>query len=230
MTTTSWLDLVPAVPAVGLVFKSWFKSRDALITSLEPLFSDLQEKGQFMRFQDHGPLGLSVETSGGFALQFDLMNVVVLRPGTDERVRYSEALDQVVSLLGDVCRHLITGQRDLVRVGVIAEGEIEKDAVPPGVRAWLDRMSAPFGEFVGATCRLTTKVGAGEGTQDRCHHRIKSPAGDERVTELRLDWQRVFDPMVPLRGRDVVKRVEEHVADALAYFERFAVAKDRSGP
>lgn len=221
--TTSWLDLVPALPAVGLAFEPWFKGRDALVALLEPFFSARTAAGQTFLFYEFGPLGLRVQTSAGYVYQFDLVQIVVAFHGDDqaEAPHYSKALAALVEEAADLFKHLLPGQRPLTRVGVTASAEVPRDAVPPGIRAWLGRLAAPA-ELESVQARFAAKVATGEGTVDRVLHRFKQGAGPARPLEVEFDWQRYHEPPPEVRGKDVGKRLEEHAEAALRYFETFA--------
>lgn len=233
----SWLDRVLAVPAIGVRFRPWFKTTSDYVRALEPLFeawapngeTDVQAQVAEVQFHDtkgfHGRV-----TSKDIVVQFMYRPELKEKPGDVPQLEYPVAVQRFTALLerteekmAEVCHALLPAARFVEHVGIVADAKLERAAPPPGVERFLAHLGKPWVAGMGnVRAQVTGTLERGEGESQRCHHFVGMPEKKEDpVFELKLDFQRFYDPMRSMTANDVVRTISSSREAALAYFDRF---------
>lgn len=240
--TAIWLDRITAVPSVSLTFKPWFRSREAFVSALEPVFLEWDAAGEGLVFKDLGPLGLRIEVSTGHTIDIDLTSVrLSFSPNADvvwdtsgrpqiqhpEVVVYTAALAAMTRRAAGVLSPLLQNRaRPCTRAVIGADCLVPADAPPPGLASWLESLRKAWrGKELAVGGQSVTALGEAAGQKDRARHRV-SWGGEKAAFELHVDWQRHYDPPSPLSVGDVKARLDEWSAIASGYFEHFGVDFD----
>jgi len=233
----SWLDRVIAVPTIGVRFRPWFKSVDHYVAALEPMFEELEPngtaevQGQVASISFNTKRGLSGKVdSEDIIVNFSYRPVVKENPGAvpflDYRgpvERYTELLENVEELMGTVCRALLKAPRQVMRIGVVAEARLDRRSPPPGVDKFVAHLGRPWQNGLSEyNANVSAVLDRGDGAFTRCHHTtVFQEAQENDVLQLKLDWQRVFEPKREYEAERLIQEVAAARASALDYFESF---------
>ena len=109
------------------------------------------------------------------------------------------------------------------RIGIIADANLNKESLPPGVIEWIKNLGKPWdGQLMRTETILLCKLSEKENYFDQCHHHIKF---DDTIPEqgyrLKFDWQRMFKEPISLEYKKTSDAIVSCKEEALNYFEKF---------
>jgi len=192
------------------------------------------ERGDQLHIRNKGAVGFRLDSSTGVGVEVNLVNINVHpgpNPAEPDGVSFSVLLDRLVETLDDVAKCLLTDrERHMNRFGLVAEAQMKRTGVPPGVERWVKSMGAfwPRGVLL-FDGQVSAVIEERAGIVERCHHRLSWPADEAEDVSLRLDWQKIYDPSLPLKSTELMAETDRCVKQALKYFERFARGLDVDG-
>lgn len=235
---TTWLDAVPALPAIGIQLQlPWAVS----LRWANLLAAEIDEWGTAFQVQS-GPTNLIVETDDGLRTKLVPNNVIVegalrLRSAEEagsfypiierSEVRpFEQLLDAAAVRTGAVLRVLAAqGPLHVERIGVMASMRFREETLPPGLASIIAHLEKPWNSRL-EKCETTllANLHEQEGTVERCHHHVSFDRTKPGPLSFQvvLDWQRAFDTPVAFSERAVKPEIESAVKKAQAYFERRA--------
>jgi hypothetical protein len=232
---STWLDQVLAVPTIGLNWEPVLFGEHEYLKGMEPILADFSKEDGYA-IQNLG-IGNYRVTSGGFSLSATGTDLTVeysyptkLVPGPRAFLSiqapafqaYTALIQQVRGRMMKFAGALPFQQRSrLNRIGVVVNCRVERANPPPGLASFLSFLGSPWKTTpVHARVHLGADLRRETGSFDRCHHFVTTLEDD--IVELKLDWQRWFEPPLDVRSsRDLETRIGSGVDEALAYFERF---------
>ncbi len=232
-----WLDGVLSIPTVGLLTATSF-SRAVSLSTLVGKYADSINKedkkvslGQRKSFQYQisTPEGLLVTfTPNDFLFSYTYQRTEEKQPGElpvsrfDNLKSYSELLDDIIGHLTGLATIIPVTELEVERIGIVADADLKKDRVPPGVKSLLEHCSKPFGELEVLESNFVRKIKTSEICFDRCHVTIHMN-NTAQITNfsLVLDWQR-FEKKRFTSDSAFREYLLQCKASATAYFEKFA--------
>lgn len=135
--------------------------------------------------------------------------------------RYSDLLHASLLDTSTLIDNLSTSHPVAVRrIGIVGLVRIAPKRFPPGVARLYDYLRAPWTSTEHVNSMTLAEVHRGDGFRDRCHHSLDVQAESPGAATFSLDWQRVFDEPVAVRGDR--RTIWHAAADAIKYFEQFA--------
>lgn len=241
-----WLNNVRAVPSIGIRYPLSIDTSSSIVQRLKPLLT---------RWHSNRPLKIETQTDNSVKIERqDGIEVIVgnyklackyyyvsevvekgyLEPilrYPNPRLPYVEVCQQLQTALlevyGELCKD---GNRVIEFAGVVAEGNLDPDGLPPGFAKLFDYVGRPWelglSELSG---RFLSVVGESGENLDRCHHVVNKKAGDEDVVDFKLDWQRVWKSPEAKSPSKMKEVLEESVSAAVEYFGRFGMGDLRYG-
>ncbi|GEM_PF-2595547 len=236
-----WLDGIRAFPTIGILTGQSFETPTSIIARLKPVLNKWQA--------EHGRLSLDfdenkikVQRDDGINISLSSNNVLVgWRYLTETRDKGGSHLPELLmktkvrpyqSLLEDVqvaLREVLVelykdGSRKIHRVGIVAEGGLDRDSLPPGIETYISFLGSIWGRSsVDLNGYITAILDEGDGFSDRCHHYMEKVSSDDDAITIKLDWQRVMDiPKSPSVGR-LMDQVQECAFVASNYFDKFGL-------
>lgn len=236
-----WLNTVRAVPAVGISFVSNFDTPASILTRLRPLLRKWREEQASLKFGIDKDFTVKVERPDGVELQvthdrlvakFYYLTTFVERGLRQPTVKYQcdpMPFEQIAALLLDVVGEVLAelykdGNRAITRVGVVADGNFDPDALAPGFEKLLHHVSQPWEKgLVSANFTMLARLSEEGHWVDRCHHVLNSSGDDDAVVAFKLDWQRAYNEPLIQSAKQVRQSFSEIVDLALEYFGRFGI-------
>lgn len=237
-----WLDGIKAVPTIGILTSQSFETASAVLTRLKPLLSRWQ--------QDHGQLEvefddatvLKIQRSDGLFLTMSSTNMLLgWRYVTETRDKggshlpeleikttirpFQDLLADLLVILKEALLELYRdGPRQLRRVGIVAEGGMDRDAMPPGIQSYVDFLASIWGaKTVDLHGYVTAVIAETDEHVDRCHHFINKVASEVDMVPIKLDWQRTFsEPRSPSANK-LIDEVRACSSTASSYFDKFGL-------
>jgi len=238
-----WLDTVLTVPTMGFRLDPWHGSQDQLFKCVKDVVAKWSKEGVKVELESSAPGHLVVKAANGYAVIFDVDNIVVQfgysgtirdQPGglavlefASEVRPYSDLLDNIMDAAADI---LVASQQSrpgkLHRFGMVANARVDASNPPPGIETFLHHLASPWDEGanrfdVSITARLP---GDDEEGRVMCHHKLESK-GEEGSDDLRvlLDWQLYFaEPRAIPRGKGkCIGMMKPWRERAVAYFTAF---------
>jgi len=235
-----WFDAVVAVPSIGIRFEPWVKPGADILRDLTSTLTAWSRHTD-VDVQSETLLELSIRRSDGFQVKIDTRNVVVqfsyqpsLGPAGDmlpslsyqtERKRYSDLLETCSTLMSQVLDNLDARKRSpLTRIGVVMDCGLTRDEEPPGLKRFLGDSVAPWDQdrplIMKAHVAAELVRNSEAQTVDQCHH-IVDYSFEQADVNLRLDWQRRFEPPQTKTRKLLKHSMAETCKGAVAYFNQF---------
>ncbi len=117
------------------------------------------------------------------------------------------------------------------RIGIVADVNIDKGSLPPGVEKWIESLEKPLGNtLVSSRTSLISKISENDKVKEQCHHIIDfDDYRPELGVHLKLDWQRFFNISEPLSHNITSRLAQNCKEDAFDYFEKFAEGNLENG-
>jgi len=181
---------------------------------------------------------MSFKSKDGFSHTLSHDNIVVefsYRVGTrsetgklpelvQPKVRpYTEIVSEAVNRLVRIGKTLGKSV-SLNRAGFVASVKLGRKALPPGLDAFAKHLDSfwktPLVKLDGT---FVVKLETREGSYDQCHHSMQFDAANKErpdEVEVKLDWQRVFEPEKTLRLGEMEKDLLDWMGLATSYFEK----------
>jgi hypothetical protein len=233
----SWLNTLPAQPALSVRFRQRFLLLGEVLGLVEPFLTRLQAQQGRLRVATSTPWDIDVEAPGGFTyrlrrdglrVQFSHDNVARdrLRVEPNESVPFDELLETTLASANDLLKALAAREAMVDRFGLVATVPMKRAQAPPGVARFLRSLeSLPGHEPIRASCQIFSRLGHGEGWDDRVHYDVQtSEEGDE--IEILLDFQRYLEPAVMLKHPATTSALAEFIREAVAHFEQFGTGSE----
>jgi hypothetical protein len=244
----SWLDALPAQPAISVRFRQRFLLIGEVLGLLEPFLNGLHAEQGRLRVGTSPPWDIDLEAPGGFTYRlrrdglrvaFSYDNVArdrsragVRRPTSPptleplEIIPFADLLKATLTSAHDLLRALAAREAMVDRFGLETSIPMSRAQAPPGVGMFLRSLGwLPGYEPIRASCQILSRVAQREGSDDRVHYNLQSSEDGDDL-ELLLDFQRHLEPAVRLRhpatGKDLARFIEE----AVAHFESFGSGAD----
>jgi len=133
----------------------------------------------------------------------------ILTEVQDRLVKFTSALD-------------LPSQSNLGRIGVVASCRLELTNLPPGISRFITFLGRPWRESLDeGRIHLRIPLSNHQRGRDRCHHIVSfNRDSDLGLLELKLDWQRCFEPSIRVDA-SLEKELSTSTANAVSYFETF---------
>lgn len=236
-----WLDMVPATPLIGFAFEPWLHTFNDHVAACRKFFTEKQGRVAVLTLAAPQPLDMTVEAADGIqymvgpdsvSVQFRYPQKLVNQPGgklpivepTIPVKPYSELLEYVAKETEEFLPALLSGlTRQLIRIGIVASAYVDLESPPPGVEAFVKHLGAPWkAQMTFGSAKIGVPIEKQEAYTDRCIHNFEI-VNDERLRPavVALDWQRIYDPHLPLNAAGIVEHVAACKKEALAYFDKF---------
>jgi hypothetical protein len=234
-----WLDQVLAAPTIGLQLEPGLVTGADHFRILRPLMERWIGTGGSIAFTESNQFQLGF-LHNDFRVTLDHENTIITfqykpsiapSPGNLGELRYNRQLqpystliDEQLALLREIVAPILRERsRKLRRIGIVAATKLAHDKLPPGITTYIESLGRPWQRAVDmATGTTLVKIGSGDGYVDRCHHFLEFNHVDRPgFVEVRLDWQRVFNPYLELSNDQLEKKFKEWTAAAIEYFSRF---------
>lgn len=239
-----WLNSVRAVPAIGLKFKTTFDTPSTLISRLKPLFVKWQGEFSTINVGIEQDFTVKVDRSDGVEIKITHDQVIgrfyyhsrliergqklaVVKYQSDHKP-FAELCELIKAVVLDVYLELARdGNRTIRRIGIVADGNLDPEGMPPGFELYKKHLGLPWGDgIIQVKSNVLAKINEENGKLDRCHHFLHTPEDDddqEKVVVFKLDWQRLWSEPQPVNFVTLKSLLAETTADALAYFGRFGI-------
>ncbi len=244
----SWLDRLPAQPAVSVRFRQRFLMIGEVLGLLEPFLKGLNAEQGRLRVGTSPPWDIDLESPGGFTYRlrrdglrvaFSYDNVVRDRSRAGIRnpanlpavepfqiIPFADLLKATLASVDDLLRALSAREAMVDRFGLEASIPMSRAQAPPGVGMFLRSLGwLPGYEPIRASCQIFSRVNQREGSDDRVHYNLQS-SDDGDDLELLLDFQRHLEPAVRLRHPATAKDLAGFIGEAVAHFEIFGSGID----
>jgi hypothetical protein len=140
---------------------------------------------------------------------------------------YSELLGDALRVVRSTVDILLHQEERLaLRIGLFLNAVFQWDTMPPGVRAYADRLASTTGnaDIVKIESQILRDLAKSENQSDRCHHAIvydKSNDTNPDDVVLRLDWQRYYYHNHPKTGSAIKREIDKCAEEASLYFQKF---------
>jgi hypothetical protein len=236
----SWLDLVLAVPAVGLRLKPSLSAAVDYPRLMAPLVDELVEELGDANLSLNNPPNFGLKTSDGLSHSVTPDNVVVeyaypvagkresgCLPNTPapKQVPYSDLLELTIRRFIRIIKALGKQHAFKVnRVGFIAATRMSRKKLPPGVDSLIKHLEKPWkSPLLLINSNLVASISEAGGTRDQCHHiLVQDSASRDNPDEIefKMDWQRQYLPEKDHRTDELERQVIDCKKAALGYFER----------
>ena len=239
-----WLDNVRAVPTVGISWKPTYETESNVLDQMRPMIYRWEDAGIVRGVTaDSEKASVAVQRTDGLLITLSTQSLVCqfiyensienhgdlaapvvkeLRPLSP----YADLLSEVKTLLHDVLPELMQSKggirRRPHRVGVVADGTVKGDILPPGFESYLHHLGEPWEQDdVEINGNIIATLSKSDLEREVCHHVLKRSRNVEETVAFKLDWQRYFSEPQSLQPKAVWAIVDESVAKALDYFGKF---------
>lgn len=236
---TIWLEKVRAVPTIGARSRTTFESAATILPRLRSLLAKWDSLGGLkISFEDN--FKLKVERPDGLQLQVTHDNVVckfyyltqLLEKGTaDPALKAARAYTPYRDLLKLVSEAFLEvvnelnkgGNREIVRIGVVAEGAVDPSDLPPGFSAYFEYISRIWnGGDLEMRGDIISTLSDTDEYSDKCHHNITYSRTSDTLPFI-LDWQRYFKSPVTSAINKLTSTMEPITGASLDYFGKFGL-------
>jgi len=231
-----------STPGVGITLDDLFAPSSALLAALTPISSKWveKEKPAFV-IEGQDPFTVALTTFDGFhyglnqrQIYVEFRHRVKLEPQSagppiavmvSKPMPFTRLLPEVQERLVEAAGLVVGGtERLLHRVGVVCSTTVLEEEAPPGIVRFLDYIQQPWGVTADAyaidvTSKLPIKDKKKSGILDRCQHAVSKQEFGDGLVNIKLDWQRRFDPPLKLSVKLLGDILDEAQEDALDYFE-----------
>lgn len=235
-----WLNNVRAVPTIGVRFKVTIDTSSSLVQRLKTLLAKWNSTSPIKigLMQDNS---VKIERQDGVEVTVG-PNKLVCKYFYISEIVEKGLLDPVIKLhnprrpFEEICSNLQEivhevyvelckdGNRNIEFVGIVAEGNLDADALPPGFTKLIDYFGRPWSaglqEFKG---KFLSGVGESDDFSERCHHFFDLKPDEESSVEFKLDWQRVLKASRDTNPARLNEEIGECKAAAVQYFGRFGL-------
>jgi hypothetical protein len=238
---TSWCDKLASTPSIGVRFLPLYETSANILQALSPMLGRLR-KGEDDRFKvvKNAPFEVQINTDDGFAYGVDPVTVFVdfhhslkAKPVSggppvlemlSHPLPFTQLLPEVSKRLEEIIWLLPTAKsRRLSRAGIVANAQVDNDAVPPGIRRLITYLGRPWkGLLDSFSFQITGQIGESSSYSDRCIHTVIRPEDEEQLMTVTFDWQRVYKSERAIAPASLTTLLNEAQRDALAYFEQLA--------
>lgn len=240
-----WLDSIRAVPTIGLAWKPSYETGANILEQMRPTIYKLEDAGQLQDVSVDTQIGtVTIQRTDGLNValsttslvcQFVYVNAIenqgeVTAPVVRE-VRplqsYLMLMDEVRALLGEMLPLVQSRpgvRRKPYRIGVVADGTIKGDRLPPGFDAYLAHLARPWGQSsVEVDGNIVATLAESSTSREVCHHLLKRGKKQDDLMGFKLDWQRYYSLPQSPSVKALQAMVDESVDSALSYFGRFGL-------
>jgi len=235
-----WLNNVRAVPTVGVRFHLTIDTSSSLVQRLKGMLTKWQSANS-IKIGLSADNSVKIERQDGIEVTVGNNRVVckyyyiseIVEKGNLEPVIKFHAprkpFEEICIRLQDVLFEVYTeickdGNRTVEFAGVVAEGNLDPDGLPPGFTKMLEHFGKPWplglSELNG---RFLAGVQDAPSTTDRCHHMVDFNSNAESVVEFKLDWQRVWKSPRETNPTKLKADMEACRAAAMNYFGKFGL-------
>lgn len=238
-----WLNSVRAVPTIGLKFSPTIDTAASLIARLKPLLLKWQMAHPGMKIGIQQEIKVKIERPDGLeitvahdqlACKFYYLSKLIERGQLQPVVKYQSApipfgeiCDRIQEALGEVLAELSKeGNRSLALIGVVAEGNLDPDSLPPGFFSFFKYLERPWSNgLIEIKSNLLAKLQESDGVVDRCHHMVERLADEESVVNFKLDWQRVWQSPESPNSTKLKAMISDVRSAAFNYFGAFGLGE-----
>lgn len=205
LSPTLWLDKIRAVPSIGIASRGTFDSGGHLLARLKPLLARWSSDHREVKVKIEDHMLVKIERTDGIHVHVSHQNIfckffyitdVIDRGGEtpphvevrSPPVSYSELLDRVSQTVREVSTELYRdGNRAVGRIGIVAEGNVDLSALPPGIERYFCHLSSPWGGMgLELTGDLISTLATSSGYTDKCHHHFTKGLDEAQAMPMRL--------------------------------------------
>lgn len=229
-----FLDFVSAVPSIGIRYTPIYKSTDFYIQMLEPFFkkhtkteiaTQIPMFSLYFRIPDKG---LFVNIDNGnivFRIKYEselitnetgmLENVTTPEPSS-----YQTLLQDCMTTAKQIIKCIQKKQEfSINRFGVVAECCIPNNLSPPGIKTMLQPIKKELGNDTELTIiRFRRKIATYNDGWEQYHFQVDKSEKDDSICDLKLDWQRYFEPDFLLSSENTEDIFNQMEGNALSCF------------
>jgi hypothetical protein len=246
----SWLNALPAQPAISVRFRQRFLLIGEVLGLLEPFLNGPRAQEGRLRVGTSPPWDIDLEAPGGFIyrlrrdglrVQFSYENIASGRSRMGaktstglttlspiESIPFPDLLETTLTSASDLLKALAAREAMVERFGLEVTVPMGRAQAPLGVGRFLRSLgSLPGYEPIRASCQIFCRVAQRAGSDDRVHYDVQSSEDGDDI-ELRLDFQRSFEPVIRLKDPATVGDLAEFTGQALAHFEHFGSGAEGS--
>lgn len=243
-----WLDGLLAHPTIGIKVIPSFKEIDVFRTGINSFIDYL--------IQQYSDLDIEITNIFGYTLRakkvghfFSLTHENIVagvgyyfkkkpQPGKLPKFEMPEvqSYTEDFALLQQHLDKLLTCLTELKsfkfnRIGIVAETNIDKDSLPPGVQKWIKNLEKSLGNtLIHSRTSLLSRILENDKIKDQCHHIIDfDDYKPELGVHVKLDWQRLFNTHQSLSHNNTLEHITACKEDAFDYFEKFAEGNLENG-
>lgn len=237
-----WLDGIKAVPTIGILTVNSFETAFTWLARLKPLLQRWQHDHGVQEVDAEDSKVLKIQREDGLIVTLSSTTILVgWRYFTETRDKgganlpqlevktairpFQNMLADLLPVLKDVLGELYKdGSRQVRRIGIVAEGGMDRDALPPGVDTYVRFLGSIWsGDGVDLNGYITASLGETDEFSDRCHHFINKVSSEEDMVPIKLDWQRTFAKTRSPSINKLVESVEVCSSAASTYFDKFGL-------
>jgi hypothetical protein len=245
----TWLNALPAQPAIGVRFRQRFLLCGEVLGLIEPFLNGMHAQQGRLRVGTSTPWDIDLEAPDGFTyrldrdglrVQFSYENVARdrLRAGPQrptglptldptEPVPFAELIETTLASADDLLKALAASEAMVDRFGLATTVPMRRAQAPPGVGRFLRSLgSLPGHEPLRASCQIFSRVARREGSDDRVHYNVQSSEDGDDI-ELLLEFQRYFEPAIRLKHPATMSDLAQFTREAVAHFEHFGSGAER---
>ncbi|MGM0601270.1 MAG: hypothetical protein ACQETH_15780 [Candidatus Rifleibacteriota bacterium] len=228
-----WFDNFLALPTIGLKYNH----SPILSLKIPEILARAMPKEESWQLRIENPVKASISNgetlarlqNKHLAVEHRQSLVETRKPGLfpevkiPEKLFYEHKLGIIKETISKVWSEFPAENDVSVRlIGIMMVCDLPYEQLPPGIAGYLDSFKGFWQKDVLEMDNNTTvKVDEHEKGFDRCHHSIEIFGNEEKVVNVSLDYQRIFEPGLN-PGKENLLEIIEEVADiALDYFETF---------
>lgn len=207
-----WCDKLASLPTVGIKLDTHFAPSEIIANALTPITDALVngDKAEFIIEAPSDAFGFSFVTGEGYKYGFGAASISVSfqhRANVKQRSAdvptfellsnarpYSELIPLLHEKVLIAADHVIKLKpRKLIRVGVVSITTANREDLPPGILAAIDRFGRPWKSGLDSfAISLTAVLSRDENSEDRCIYKFSSVEHSDGLIEVNLDMQRTF--------------------------------------
>lgn len=237
-----WLDSVGAVPTFGIKTFPTLEPAVSLLGKVKPVLQRWQSQHGLVKIglddtwtlKLERPDGLQIALShDNFYVKFVYVTDIEDRGGLGPPIVTTKTPPTPYLTLCGVVREAIRelaqelnkdGNRQIERIGIVAEGNLDPEGLPPGFEAYLKHLASPWGEGLAElNGTLLARLAEDAEHLDRCHHAVIKISDKPSVLPFKLDWQRTYLKSPSPNPNRLMENVDIAKMAALTYFGRFGM-------
>lgn len=239
-----WLENVRVVPTIGISWKPTYETASNVLDHMRPMVYRWDDAGVVRNVTaDAEKASVSVQRTDGLLLSLSTENLTCqfvyensienhgdLTAPVVKELRalspYAELIGEVKALVHEVLPELMQSKggvrRRPHRVGVVADGVVKGDMLPPGFEAYLCHLGQPWGQDdVEVRGDIIATLRKSDQGREVCHHLLKRSRNKDEMIAFKLDWQWYFSEPQNLQAKALGAVVDECTDKALEYFGKF---------